>query len=130
MTPQLEPLYSRSFDVLCELGRLALSGTDALLHCQIDHSRKLLALGGDRLRASLAVSPEAWTTAAALDEAVESARQLTVAASKWQAETMRQIETQAAMAQAIVADAMADNFADRAGPRAGRGRKAEHRLAA
>lgn len=127
MTPQLQPLYSRSFDVFCELGLLALSGTDALLHCQIDNSRKLLELGGSRLRASLAGSPEDWTPAAALDEAADSARQLAVAASKWQAETMRQIETQAAMARAIVADAMADGAA---GQHAGRGRKTEHRLAA
>lgn len=130
MTNQMEPLYTRSFDVFCELGKLALSGSDALLHCQIDHSRKLLALGGDRLRTGLPASPQAWTTAAALDHAVESARQLALATSQWQAETMRQIETQTAMAQAIVADAMADNFASGEGQRAGRGRKAEHRLAA
>lgn len=127
MTPQLQALYSRSFDVFCDLGRLSLSGADALLHCQMDNSRKLLALGGDRLCSSLAASPDEWTAAAALDEAVESARLLTVATSKWQAETMRQIETQAAMARAIVADAMAGSFA---GQHAGRGRKVEHRLAA
>lgn len=132
MTAQLQPLYSRSFDVLCELGLLALSGSDALLHCQMGHGRQLLALGGERLRKNLDLTPEQWASASAFDQALESTRQLAVATAKWQAETMRQIETQAAMAHAIVSDALTHGLvADDAGAgqRSGRGRKAE-RLAA
>lgn len=133
MTARLQPLYSRSFDVLCELGLLALSGSDALLHCQIGHSRNLLALGGDRLRKSLELTPEQWASANAFDDALESARQLALATSKWQAETMRQIETQAAMAHAIVTDALNHGLVTDdagAGRHGSRSRKADHRLAA
>lgn len=134
MTPQMEPLFSRSFDLICDLGVFGLSASDAMLRCQMDHSRNFLALGGDRLRAGLGGRPEQWVAPIALQDAVDSARRCVVVASTWQAETMRLIETQSAKANAILADALADSLAAVQGeaPHAGRGRsrKSEHKLAA
>lgn len=140
MTEQLESLFSRSFETLCELGQLSLSSADRMTRCQFGHTRQFLALGGDQLRQAYCrpLSPEAWYASLATrsQDAAEMARQYTVALSNWQAESLRLIEQQAAAANTLLNQAMNESFGEPAGESAEhrapptRSRKGEHQLAA
>lgn len=140
MNEQLESLFSRNFETICELGLLSLSGADGMMRCQVGHAREFLALGGDQLRqACRPLTPEAWQASLATrsQDAAEMARQYTAALSSWQAESMRLIEQQAAAANALLKQAMNGAFSEPAGEAAEhrashptRSRKGEHKLAA
>lgn len=140
MTEQLESLFSRNFETLCELGLLSLSGADGMMRCQLGHTREFLALGGDQLRqACRPLTPEAWQASLATrsQDAAAMARQYSAALSSWQAESMRLLEQQSAAANTLLKQAMNDAFAQAAGEAAEhraapstRSRKGEHKLAA
>lgn len=139
MTEQLESLFSRNFETICELGLLSLSGADGMMRCQVGHTRQFLALGGDQLRRTCCqpLSFEAWqaSLATSAQDTAEMARQYRAAFSSWQAESMRLIERQAAAANNLLKQAMddlsevaADSAEHHAAPT--RSRKGEHKLAA
>lgn len=139
MSEQLESLFSRNFETICELGLLSLSGADGMMRCQLGHARQFLALGGDQLRRTCCqpFSAEAWQAglATSAPDTAEVTRQYSAALSRWQAESMRLVEQQAASANTLLKRAMddlsevaADSAEHHATPT--RSRKGEHKLAA
>lgn len=141
MTQPLDSLFSHSFEAICDFGLLSLSGADGMMRCQFSHTRELLALGGDRAQRAFALPNlgQEWQAAiaAASQDSLDSARQYTAALSRWQAESMRLIEQQAAAANALLKQSMDEAISDvereSAAPgesRSARSRKGEHKLAA
>lgn len=140
MTQNFDDLYSRNFDVCCELGNLGLSGLDELLRCQVGHARAVLAVGGEQLRNAQALSlrPDAMKSllSLSLQETNASARKYLAELSTWQLDAVRLLEMQTRDACAILTGALAETFtAGREQPAAresasGRARKGEHQLAA
>lgn len=141
MTQPLDSLFSHSFEAICALGLLSLSGAGGMMRCQFKQTRELLALGGDQAQRAFALpNPgQAWQAAiaAASQDTLDSARQYTAALSRWQAENMRLIEQQAAAANALLNQTMDEAFSDieresaaSGDSRSARSRKGEHKLAA
>jgi hypothetical protein len=140
MTEQLESLFSRNLETICELGLLSLSGADGMMRCQFGHTRQFLALGGDQLRQAYCrpLSAEAWQTSRSTraQDAAEMAGRYIAALAGWQAESMRLIEQQASAANGLLKQAMNESLNELAAESAqhrappARSRKGEHKLAA
>lgn len=128
MLPAIKTTAHRRIDAIRDLGLLTMTGSHALLSCQLDHAKGFLGRRGDHLRQALAEpsgQSEHWTAAlfSLLHEAAESTRECIRLSAAAQAHTMRLLERQTAVyhavlgeAQEIVVAALANNgVADQAG---------------